>query len=97
MSQGTQANPALCILLRGRVERVTQRDGASGKSYRTLLRTPAPDSYTSPGTFEVRSLKRIGAQGDEVEVECSLLGYGRTYDDKEGNKVHTAEHVLQAV
>ena len=97
MAQGTQATPTRQVVIRGRVERVTNRDNNGAKSVRTLVRTPAPDAYSSPGTFEIRSLKRLAAPGEEIEVACDLLGYYRSYDNKNDEKVHTAEHVLQAV
>jgi hypothetical protein len=87
----------LRVVILGRVQQVTKRSGANGDTYLTLLRTPAPDAYSSPGTFLVRSKKRIAAEGAQVEVECDLLGYARSYETKDGETVRTAEHVLQAV
>ena len=95
MAQGSQATPVLQIVVRGRIDRVTQRDANGAKSFRTLIKTPAPDAYSSPGTFELRSARRLGGTGEEVEVLCNLRGYSRSYDNKDGDKVQTAEHVLE--
>jgi len=90
-----QNQSTLRLVVRGRIAHITQRNGESGTTFRTLLRTPAADEYSPPGTFELRSKRRLGATGDEVEVECDLLGYVRSYQNKEGQTVRTAEHVLQ--
>lgn len=92
----TPANPPLRLVVHGRIAEVTQRNGAGGTTYRTLLRSPAVDQYSMPGTFVVRSQRKLGKPEEEITVECDLLGYARTYDDKDGNSVRTAEHVLQA-
>lgn len=92
---GTPA--ALRLWIFGRVDRVTKRTTQNGDTYRTLIKAPAPDQYTPGGTFEVRSRKRIGAEGQEVRIEVELIGYARSYDSKAGETVRTAEHVLQAL
>ena len=98
MAQAKEAsiNPGLRLVVVGRVQSVTRRSGPNGDVYKTVVRTPAPDAYSSPGTFEVRSRSRIGAEGQQIEVECDLLGYARSYETKDGETVRTAEHVLQA-
>lgn len=99
MAQSTESKgstPALRLVLTGRIQQVVKRNGPSGETFRTMLKTPAPDAYSSPGTFEVRSRKRIGSEGQEVAVECDLLGYARSFETKDGETVRTAEHVLQA-
>lgn len=97
MSQAEVIGSDLRLVITGRIQQVTKRAGANGDTYSTLIKTPAPDAYSSPGTFVVRSRKRIGAEGSQVEVECDLLGYARSYETKDGETVRTAEHVLQAV
>lgn len=100
MSQAQQTTPAasaLRLIVAGRIEVVRKRSTPKGDTFRTLIRTPAADPYSVPGTFEVRSRRRLGAEGQAVEVECDLLGYARSFDDKaSGEPVKTAEHVLQA-
>jgi len=96
MPQASPARPALRLVITGQVQSVRTRDGERGKVFHTLLKTPAVDQYSSPGTFEVRSRTRIGTEGAEVTVECDLLGYSRSYKGQDGDTVRTAEHVLQA-
>lgn len=92
----TGSTPTLRLIVAGRVQQVTSRTSNGVQTFRTLLKTPAPDAYSSPGTFEVRSRKRIGAEGQEVQVECDLMGYARSFETKGGETVRTAELVLQA-
>ena len=47
----------------GRIDSMRRNLGQAGSVYRTLLKLPAPDSYSSPSTVEVRSTERLGAQG----------------------------------
>jgi hypothetical protein len=96
MADKLSALPGLRLIVTGRIQQVTKRSGATGDTFRTLVKTPAPDSYSSPGTFEVRSRQRIGSEGQEVKIECDLMGYARSYESKDGDTVRTAEHVLQA-
>lgn len=84
--------PALRLVVAGRIQSVKKHN----ETYRTLLKTAAPDAYSPPGTFEVRSRRRLGSEGQEIEVECDLLGYARSFESKAGETVRTAEHVLQA-
>jgi hypothetical protein len=90
------AFPALRLVVSGRIQQVVKRQTQAGDVFKTLIKTPAPDSYSSPGTFEVRSRKRLGSEGQEVSVECDLMGYARQYENKDGETVKTSEHVLQA-
>lgn len=94
--QNAGSQPALRLVITGRIQQVTKRQGASGDTFKTLLKTPAADAYSPPGTFEVRSRHRIGAEGQEVSVECDLMGYARSYANKDGETVRTSEIVLQA-
>lgn len=95
-SENSGSTPSLRLIVTGRVQQVTKRSGQHGDTFRTLLKTPAPDAYSTPGTFEVRSRQRIGAEGQEVQIECDLMGYARSFVTKEGETVRTSELVLQA-
>lgn len=96
MTQSQIGTPSLRLVVCGQVAEVRRKSGKNGDVYLTLLKTPALDKYSSPGTFEVRSRRPLGQRGTEIEVECDLLGYQRNYTDKDNNTVRTAEHVLQA-
>jgi len=97
MAETTGRRPPVPTLrIAGRVQQVTQRQGQNGTLFLTLLRTPAEDEFSSPGTFELRSKRRIGSEGQMVEVDAQLIGYSRSYERKaDGETVKTAEHVLQ--
>lgn len=91
------------VVLSGRINFVRVVNGAE-KSFLTLMTLPAPDSYSSPSTVEVRSLERFGAVGDEVVIRCRLLGFKRSFQRKDpetgipsGPKIASAEHALQFI
>ena len=96
-AQASKAKNALRITLKGRIELVTKLDSANGVTFRTLVKTPAPDEWSSPSTFEIRSQGRLGQQGDDIAQECDLRGYSNNYERDDGTKVRSAQHVLQAV
>lgn len=76
------------------VRRVTV-DGTA--TFRTLMKLPSRDAYSSPATVEIRSGERFGKVGDEVALEAEVSGYPRSYSPKggeEGDRVQTAEVVL---
>ena len=85
----------------GRIEGTRTKSTQQGKVFFTLFKLPAPDSFSSPSTVEIRSGERIGATGDEASVLVTVKGYPRSYDanDGEGGKttVRTAENVLDFV
>ena len=85
------------LRIAGRVQQVTKRSGQNGDTYRTLIRTPAEDEFSSPGTWELRSKRRLGGEGQMIEVECELHGYARSYENKDGDTVRTAEIVAEVV
>lgn len=98
VSQIPENAPALGrVRIAGRIELVRQNSGQEGKSYRTVLRLPAPDRFSSPATVEVRSIERLGQREDEVSVVCEVGGYPRSYKTSDGEKVNTAENVLKFV
>lgn len=74
--------PPLCVVhIAGRVthrRRYKTREGAVGYSF--IIKTPAPDAFTSPGTLEVHSSMVLGEVGEDVHVVCRLSGYGRSYN-----------------
>ncbi len=82
----------------GRIAASRRINGANGATFRTVLKQPAPDQYSSPSTIEVRSTERIGAVGDEVSIAVRIGGYSRSYrpkDDPTGAPIATAENVLE--
>ena len=82
----------------GRVEHVAKYQD----TVTTLIKTPAPDAYSHPSTIAVRSRARLGAIGDEIEIDCRVGGVPRTFSrtDKgtgEVTPVRTADHFFNVV
>lgn len=84
------------VIVQGRVE--YRRKSKDGKTVLTLVKLPAPDEYSHPATVEISSPQYIGAQGDEIRVQCRLGGSGRSFDvnDDQGDRitVRTADNRL---
>lgn len=100
MANAPATTPAnvITVHLRGRVALVTQKSTASGTLFLTLINTPAADEFSSPGTFELLSSRRLGNEGQAIEVEAVLQGYADRYERKsDGAMVRTARHVLRVV
>ena len=62
-----------------------------GKTWITLLITPAPDSYSQPSTFKLKSDAALGSPGDEIKATCDISGYirRRPYKDKDTGQQKT--------
>lgn len=98
MAQPAHTSPGILVPLRGRVALVTQKNTASGTLFLTLINTPAPDEFSPPGTFELLSSRRLGNEGQGIEVEAVLQGYSDRYERKsDGAVVRTARHVLRVL
>lgn len=78
------------------------QDPRRGRVVAHLLKTPAPDQFSSPGTLEVQAGASLGDVGDDVRVKVRISGYGRSYgitDPETGERVQrqTAEMRLTVV
>jgi hypothetical protein len=58
----------------GKIIGVQQVDGNQIK-FLSKIRTPAPDKYTSPATFQVLSTRKIDDMGKEVCIPVQIAGY----------------------
>lgn len=56
-----------------------------GKSFVHVIAAPAPDEYSYPRNFEVRSKSSLGDIDDMVTVRCSIFGKRamKNYTDKD--------------
>jgi len=96
MAQAAQT--PLVVRICGRVDFVKQAQSKGKPSFLTLIKTPAPDPFTSPSTVEVRSGVRIGSVGEEVELFCNLKGYPQSgVSEKTGEPYRRAQNVLEAI
>lgn len=87
-----QLKPGQALLV-GRISDVKRTD----KAVYTIVQTPAPDSYSSPGNHEIMSTRMIGKPGEDVRVIVSLGGYRRNYTDKHGERQTAVDNVLRLV
>jgi len=69
----------LDVVINGKLIDQRRVDGAF---YSTII-TPAPDAFSQPMPFEVRSNRSLGAREEIVTVPCRVGGYfRRSYDTK---------------
>lgn len=80
-------------LLIGRVAEVRRTENA----VYTIINTPAPDSFSHPGSHLVTSKRLIGKPDEDVRVTVQLKGYNRSYRNAHGETVRTVDNQLQAV
>lgn len=92
----TAASDALQVLIKGKL--VEQRRN-NGVFYSTVLRA-APDMWSQPMPFEIRSTRPLGQREDMVEVRCELQGlFKRTYDvtDRDTGEVRRVRPIVIAL
>lgn len=105
MAQATAEKPLALAQARivGRVTNVRSRVSGANKVFYTLMKLPAPDSYSSPSTVEVRSTERIGSVDADLSIIVNIGGYPRSWEQKDergmptGDRVPTAEIALSFV
>jgi hypothetical protein len=68
----------------------------NGKFYHDL-QLPAPDPFSSPTWVRVVADRRLGQPGQDVKWRCSLRGYRRTFERKNGEQGHAVELALDFV
>jgi hypothetical protein len=92
----------LC-LLNGRISNRRKQNTQDGTFWLTVLKLPAKDSFSHPGTVEVISHEPIGAIGDDWRGQVEITGYPRTFNTKpdpetgEIKRVSTADNRLRVV
>lgn len=95
--------PAGIATINGRIERSIRKQGKDGSYFLTLIKLPAKDEFSSPGTVEVSSDNSIGRPGEVTTVRVAVSGYPRSYqtkptrDNPDGETVYTADNRLQVV
>lgn len=77
-------------VVQGRISYVSTREGV----WYHDIQTPAPDEYTPPGWVKVRAQSRLGQPGEEIKCRCSISGYRRTFQTKDGNEGSEVKMVL---
>ena len=79
----------LRLKLNGKLDKVERYDGQYGPVYECLIVLPAPDSYSSPSRFAVRSSSQLGKEGQTLEV--SVIIRSRYWKSQKGKINHTPE------
>jgi hypothetical protein len=111
MENPNQTTPAKALpkliqgqaFISGRIAFRRRMKTTDGSYWMTVLKTPAPDSFSHPGTIEVMSDQSIGNTGDDWSGIVTLTGYPRSYDGKpdpqtgEIQRIHTADNRLRVV
>lgn len=77
-------------ILSGRIESTRKLDD----EVYTVIKLPAPDEYSMPGTVEVASAQRLGSTGEDVKVRVVISGMSNKYSTKDGEIIKTARNFL---
>lgn len=90
------SNPT--FVLKGRIDHIQMHEG----NYFHVVTTPAPDAYSKPSRYKLRSRQQLGTEGAEVTFQVTVSGsvYEKNYRDKNTgiNKVfHEANVFMDAV
>lgn len=77
--------------------------GQSGSLWLTVVKLPAADEFSHPGTVELRSDNPIGEVNDKWQGVVSVTGFPRSYNTKpdpdtgEIKAIKTAQVMLEVV
>jgi len=89
-----KALAAMQVRIVGRVKAVDQLDDM----VITQVVCPAADAYSMPATVAIRSGRRLGRPGEEIDVFCQLAGMPEQWTDKKtGELRHSARLWLSLV
>jgi hypothetical protein len=73
----------------GKLERVEKHDGQHGLIYESLVTLPAPDAYTTPPRFFVRSSTQLAKEGQQVDIVVGIKS--RYWKANSGRIIYTPE------
>ena len=102
----TKAIPKLLqgqAFISGRIAFRRRVKSTDGSYWMTVLKTPAQDAFSHPGTIEIMSDTSLGNPEDDWSGVVQLTGYPRSYDGKpnpetgEIVRIHTADNRLRVV
>lgn len=63
------------ILISGRIDGVRDWEGQDSSGYVSKVRLPAASEYDSAAVVEVSSRRKLGREGEEIKVLCSVGGW----------------------
>ncbi len=93
----------LLTFVNGRISSRRRLRGQEGPYFLTVLKTPARDQFSHPGTVELFSHEPLGDAGDDWKGVCEITGYPRSYNSKpdpetgEISRINTAEVRLRVL
>ena len=81
LPQSRQLKTGECFLS-GRIASRRKVASQEGSLFFTIVKLPAVDAYSHPGTVELQSSAAIGASGDEWSGVVRVTGVANSYDTK---------------
>lgn len=78
----TYTLPAGQAFLAGRISSRRKMNTQDGSMFLTVVKLPAPDSFSSPATVELQSRSPIGAAGEDWSGFVMLSGFSNNFDSK---------------
>lgn len=63
------------ILVMGRIDGVREWEAQDSGGYVTKVRLPAASEYDSAAVVEVSSRRKLGKEGEEIKMLCTLGGW----------------------
>jgi hypothetical protein len=82
ISSQKAAIPAGHAFLKGRIANRRRMNGADGTYWLSVVKLPAKDEFSHPGTVEVMSRHPIGEVGDDWSGTVEITGYPRSFNSK---------------
>jgi hypothetical protein len=89
--------------LEGRIANRRKYSSNDGVFWLSVLKLPAKDKFSHPGTVEIMSQRPIGDVGEDWRGSVEITGYPRTYNAKpdpetgEIRRVNTADIRLRVI
>jgi hypothetical protein len=68
--------------LKGRIANRRRINGSEGTYWLSVVRLPAKDEFSHPGTVEVMSRSPVGEVGDDWSGTVEITGYPRSFNSK---------------
>lgn len=72
------------VLIAGRIDGVRDWEGQDSSGYVSKVRLPAASEYDSAAIIEVSSKRKLGREGEEVKVLCTLGGWIKRGENARG-------------
>jgi hypothetical protein len=82
--------------LKGRISNKRRMSSADGVYWLTVLKLPARDSFSHPGTVEVMSRSALGDVGSDWEGIVEVTGYPRSYNSKPDPETGEIRRIVSA-